>query len=229
MPERKRLLVVDDNRDMLAELVPLLQGEGYEVETATSGREALQKCESRFYDLMVLDVLMPSGIDGREVLRQLREKDNRILVIMLTEINDVGVRARTYNEGADDYIDKPYDIHDLLARIKRRLQSQYPKEKKEAQRLRSGNMVLDRIERKVWLNDKEVKITPRAFDMLAMLMQHAPAVVTHNELLNWKLEDDLTTHAVTQRILELRKVLGDDMIETSVGRGYRFCGRVQAE
>src|SRR5437879_353763 len=111
-----KLLVVDDEADLIAELKPLLERMGYEVVTAHDGEQALSKAEQANPDLIVLDVMMPK-LDGREVLRRLRQADNWIPVILLTRVGNTAERTLGLQEGADDYLNKPYDPLELVARI----------------------------------------------------------------------------------------------------------------
>ncbi len=228
---KHRILLVDDEPDILAELAPFLEREGYGVETAVNGRQALQLCASRQFDVMVLDVDMPE-VNGREVLRTLRRQNNWLPVILLTKLTNPSDRKRGYVDGADDYIDKPFDADELVIRIETRLRvRQQHNQPPIGRSFISGTLKLDRMARKVWLDGREVMLTPRAFDILAKLMEQAPKVVSHEGLLAWIGLYDVETNAVRQRIAELRKTLGTqrDLIETVVGAGYCFRGEVQTE
>src|SRR5574341_2417411 len=113
---RQKLLIVDDESDLLAELSPLLERAGFEVWKAIDGEQALASVQSRRPDLVVLDVLMPR-IDGREVLRQLRQSGNWTPVILLTCMGTPAERALSLQEGADDYLNKPFEPLELIARV----------------------------------------------------------------------------------------------------------------
>lgn len=229
MPKH-RILLVDDEPDILAELAPFLEREGYVVETVINGRQALQLCASRQFDVMVLDVDMPE-VNGREVLRTLRQQNNWLPIILLTKLTHPADRKRGYVDGADDYIDKPFDPDELAIRIETRLRIKQQSSPPPERRLISGTLVLDRMARKLWLDGREVTLTPRAFDILTKLMEKAPEVVSPDRLLEWIGLYDVETNAVRQRIAELRKALGakSDLIETVVGAGYCFRGEVQTE
>jgi DNA-binding response OmpR family regulator len=227
---KPRILLVDDEPDILAELAPFLEREGYEVETAVNGRQALELCAARQFDVMVLDVDMPE-VNGREVLRTLRQQDNWLPIILLTKLTHPADRKRGYVDGADDYIDKPFDPDELAIRIQTRLRVKQQSASSPERRLVSGALVLDRLARNVWLDGKEVLLTPRAFDILVKLMEKAPDEVPYKDL-DWNdFYAGVEPNAVRQRIAEVRKALGSqrDLIETVIGEGYRFRGEVQTE
>jgi DNA-binding response OmpR family regulator len=229
---KTRLLVIDDEPDLLAELKPLLERSGYEVATAIDGLDGLKKIETWQPDLLILDVMMPH-LDGRELLRRVRAAENWTPVILLTKVGGTTDRALSLQEGADDYINKPFDPFELLARIqavlRRTQQSVNP-----SHRLRCGPLLMDRTSRQAWLNDEAVMLTARAFGVLEYLMDHAGEVISREQLLDkvWGWSYAVESRAVDMRIAELRKVLDDDpteprFIETVIGQGYRFLGQVR--
>ncbi|MCB0122083.1 MAG: response regulator transcription factor, partial [Caldilineaceae bacterium] len=163
----KKLLIVDDEADLLAELQPMLTRAGYQVITATDGEAALALVAQEAPDLIILDVLMPK-LDGRATLRRLREGDNWVPVILLTQINTTLERVLSLQEGADDYLNKPFDPMELLARIQailRRVERDAPSTA-TAQLLTSGELRVDRQARSVSHRGQLVELTTRAFDLL---------------------------------------------------------------
>ncbi|MCB0076822.1 MAG: response regulator transcription factor [Anaerolineales bacterium] len=236
-PQPKTLLVVDDESDLLAELCPMLERAGYRVARAADGQEALGKVPTVQPDLIILDVLMPK-MDGRELLRRLRQADNWVPVILLTQVNTAMERVMSLQEGADDYLNKPFDPMELLARIQailRRAERSVPAIT-VAQQLRSGELQLDRQARRVSHRGKWVELTMRAFDLLVYLMQNSQEAIGRDRLLDevWGWSYAVSTRAVDIRIAEIRKALGDNAeqptyIETVTGYGYRFMRPVQAE
>jgi DNA-binding response OmpR family regulator len=154
---------------------------------------------------------------------------------MLTQVGDAAERAMALEEGADDYINKPFDIHELIARIKtvlRRIQVGQPP-LTAVQKLGSGDLVLDRASRRVFIRGKEVTLTPKAVMLLEYLMTHPDELITRERLLDavWGWDYPVGGRAVDTRIAELRKQLMDDpveprYIETVPGQGYRFIGEV---
>lgn len=225
------LLIVDDEPDLLAELKPLLERSGYAVVTAANGEQALSAVAQHTPDLIILDMLMPR-LDGRAVLRRLRQSDNWTPVLLLTQVNTTSERVLSLQEGADDYLNKPFDPLELLARIQAILRRAAPKtgvSLDQAPRLQSGSLQLNRQARTVALDGQPIELTSRAFDLLAFLMAHPQEPVSRDRLLDeiWGWAYAVSTRAVDMRVAELRKALQDDaanpqFIETVVGQGYRF-------
>lgn len=233
---RTRLLVVDDEADLLAELKPLLERAGFEVLSALNGEDALQRVEADAPDLIVLDLLMPR-LDGRDMLRQLRQAGNSTPVILLTKVNTSVERVLTLQEGADDYLNKPFDPLELVARVqailRRTRRGVLPLG--SYQRLRSGQLLLDRQLRQVFLDGALISLTTRAFSMLEFLMLNPLEIIPRERLLDevWGWSSALATRAVDIRIAELRRALENpqhlEYIETVFGQGYRFVAEVRGE
>ncbi len=232
---KKKLLVVDDESDLLAELKPLLERSGYEVFLASDGEQALDVVEKTRPDLIILDVLMPR-LDGREVLRRLRQADDWTPVILLTQVGSAAERVLSLQEGADDYLNKPFDAMELIARVqavlRRTQRGRLPLT--SFRRLVSGDLTLDRQTRQAALPGEALPLTARAVGVLEHLMLHAGEVITRERLLDevWGWSTSVESRAVDIRIAELRKALRDDSadpqyIETVVGQGYRFLGEVE--
>jgi DNA-binding response OmpR family regulator len=185
-------------------------------------------------DLIILDVLMPR-IDGRAVLRHLRKNNDWTSVILLTQVGESVERAMALEEGADDYLNKPFDPQELVARIRavlrRSKRGQPPLA--AAEHLTSGELSIDRIARRVYLGDNEVQLTPKAVSLLEYMMTHPDELMTRDRLLDavWGWDYPTGTRTVDTRIAELRRILNDDpseplYIETVPGQGYRFVGGV---
>jgi DNA-binding response OmpR family regulator len=181
--------------------------------------------------------MMPH-VDGREVLRRLRHADNWTPVILLTQVGTPVERALSLQEGADDYINKPFDPFELIARIqavlRRTHRGQLPIS--SFRWLVSGDLRLDRQTRQAWLGDESLGLTARALGVLEYLMLHPGEVVARERLLDevWGWSYAVESRAVDIRIAELRKALGDDpdaprFVETVVGQGYRFLGAVDGK
>ena len=184
-----------------------------------------------------MDVLMPV-MDGRQALRQLRNEENWIPVILLTQIGESTERAMALEEGADDYLNKPFDPHELVARIKavlrRAKQGQPPLS--SAWKLTSGILSIDRRANRVTLEGTPINLTPKAFALLEYLMTHPDEVISRERLLDavWGWDYPIGTRAVDTRIAELRAALGDNAsqpiyIETLPGVGYQFIHQIQAD
>jgi DNA-binding response OmpR family regulator len=229
------ILLVDDQPIITANLAPYLERSGFTVTVASDGEEALRVIEAAAPDLIVLDVLMPK-LDGREVLRRMRKNGNWTPVILLTQIGEPAERAGALDEGADDYLNKPFEPYELLARMRAVLRrSRSGKPLAVSQRLRSGPLELDRLTRRATLRGKEVVLTAKALSVLEYLMLHPNEVLSRERLLDavWGWDYPAATRAVDVRIAELRRALNDDsesprFVETLVGQGYSFVGRVEA-
>jgi DNA-binding response OmpR family regulator len=229
------VLLVDDDATIREHLAPELERSGLDVDQAADGAEALRLIERRTPDLVVLDVMMPV-MDGRETLRRIRDEHDWLPVILLTQVGESFERAAALDEGADDYLNKPFDPQELMARIRAvlRRSSRGSAPLSTAQTLRAGSLRLDRPARRTFLGDKEQQLTPRAFALLEFLMAHPGEVFERERLLQtvWGFDAIVTTRAVDHRVAEIRRVLGDDpaspeYIETVSGAGYRFLGQVE--
>lgn len=231
---KTKLLLVDDETDLLAELKPLLERSGYEVKTATDGFEGLEKLESWRPDLVILDVMMPN-LDGRAFLRKVRDIQNWTPIILLTKVGGTTDRALSLQEGADDYVNKPFDPFELLARIQAVLRrTQQHQVMARSHHLQCDDLRLDRVSRQAWLADEQIVLTSRAFGVLEYLMDHTGEIVSRSHLLDkvWGWTYAVESRAVDMRIAELRKALNEDLttprfIETVIGQGYRFLGEVK--
>ncbi|SSC23412.1 DNA-binding response regulator, OmpR family, contains REC and winged-helix (wHTH) domain, partial [Klenkia terrae] len=231
------ILLVDDETAITDNLAPFLVRAGFEVVVAGDGDAALARIADSAPSLVVLDVLMP-GRDGRSVLREVRQGGGTVPIILLTQIGESGERAMALEEGADDYLNKPFDPHELVARIRAVLRRGTPPAGRSltaAQRLRSGSLVLDRTSQRVFRDDAEVVLTPRATTLLAFLMSHPGETVSRERLLEevWGWSFHTSTRTVDTRVAELRRVVEVDsadpqLVVTVPGEGYRFVGTVEA-
>lgn len=234
-----RVLIADDEKGITDYLAPLLERAGYEVSIAYGGETALRKVHDLHPDLIVLDILMP-GMNGREVCRQLRSDGDWTPVIMLTCVNEMVDKVMSLEEGADDYLCKPFEPQELIARIKavlRRKQSTIAvKNLSEAERLKSCSIRLNRRLRRLEVNGEIVTVTNKALDLLEYLMLHPEQIFTREQLMNavWGWSQAVASRAVDVRIAELRHVLNDNRdepqyIETVIGVGYHFMAEVETE
>ena len=235
--ERPKLLIADDEADLVAELKPLMERSGYQVLSTGDGEHALEIIAREHPDIVILDVIMPR-LDGRDVLRSLRQSGDWTPVILLTKINTTAERVLSLQEGADDYINKPFDPLELVARVQAVLRrTRQGKPSPAASRyLRSGTLVLDRQLRQVTVEGKTASLTARAVGVLEFLMLNPYELISRDRLLDevWGWSYAIETRAVDIRIAEIRKALNEDaetprFIETVVGHGYRFLGDVRGE
>jgi DNA-binding response OmpR family regulator len=230
-----RILIVDDDPSLRASLAAFLSRSGFAVSSVPDGAAALATLETERPDLVLLDVLMP-GLDGRAALRQMRRDGNWTPTILLTQVGDAVERAMALEDGADDYLNKPFEASELVARIRAVLRRARPGTPPLAAAwvLRSGDLRLDRRARRVTLAGRELNLTPKALVLLEYLMTHPDELIHRERLLDavWGWEQAVATRAVDARIAELRRALRDEAgqptyIETVVGLGYRFVGPVE--
>jgi DNA-binding response OmpR family regulator len=236
MSKKAKVLLVDDETAITGNLAPFLERAGFTVAVAGNGEDALRKAASFHPELIIMDVLMPR-LDGREALRRLRASGSWIPVILLTQVGESHERAMALEEGADDYLNKPFDPHELVARIRAVLRRARPGQPplSAAERLVSSDLVLDRRARRAWLDSTELTLTPKAVTLLEYLMTHPDELVSRERLLDvvWGWDYPVGIRAVDTRVAELRRALGDEpssplYIETVPGQGYRFIGLVEA-
>jgi len=231
-----KLLVVDDEVVLLSALMPFLERSGFEVVSATDGEQALERVAKARPDLILLDIQLPR-VNGREVLRRLRQAGNWTPIIMLTQIQ--GEASPALTEGADDYVTKPYNKDELVARIqavlRRTQQGQPPLASFPC--LVSGDLILRHESRQVFLAKQAVTLNIRSIEVLKYLMLHFQEIISRARLLEevWGFSAEVSsTRVVDVRIAELRKTLGDDpdkprFIETVIGAGYRFIAHVEGQ
>lgn len=233
-PGRRRLLLVDDDEAITSVLAPFLQRAGFDVDVAADGAAGLQAFRASGADVVVLDVSMPV-LDGREVLRRLRQEGAWTPVVMLTQVGESGERAMALEEGADDYLNKPFDPVELIARVRAVLRRAHGGRPLSAERqvLVAGQLRIDRVAHRAFLADRELQLTPKAALLLEYLVSHPDELHTRHRLLEvlWGYEHPVGTRAVDNRVAELRRALSDDAanptyVETVAGRGYRFVAAV---
>lgn len=235
MESRSKILLVDDEEAIRANLGPFLERSGFSVGLASDGIEALEKVTEFGPEAIILDVMMPR-MDGRAVLRRLREAGNWTPIVLLTQVGEASERAMALEEGADDYLNKPFDPQELAARLRavlRRARAGRPP-LASAQKLVAGALLLDRVSRRVRVASVEALLTPKAVHLLEYLMTHPDELLSRDRLLDavWGWDYPAGTRTVDTRIAELRKALTDDpeaprYIETVPGAGYRFIAPVE--
>jgi two-component system, OmpR family, response regulator len=212
-----RILVVEDEPRLLQTLAKALREEGYAVDTADAGDDGLYKAESWDYDAVVLDIMLP-GLDGWQVLERLRQK-KKTPVLMLTARDTTRDRVRGLDHGADDYLVKPFDLPELLARLRALI-------RRAAGHARSsieiGNVLIDTGARTVTCGGERIPLTAREYAILEFLALHRGEVVTRSALYEHLFDesDDTLSNLMDVHIFNLRKKLGADLIATRRGQGY---------
>ncbi|HET9922582.1 MAG TPA: response regulator transcription factor [Methylomirabilota bacterium] len=221
-----RILIVDDEPEMLRGLEDNLRFEGYQTITAGDGKRGLAMALSEAPDLIVLDVMMP-GMSGWDLCRELRRRGLDTPVIMLTARGAEVDRVLGLELGADDYVTKPFSLRELMARIRAVLRRPGPRQKFEE--FAFGDVRVHLRARQAFKGGHEVRLTRKEFDLLRYLVEHPSEVITRDRLLDevWGYERFPTTRTVDTHILRLRQKFEDDperpvYILTSHGQGYRF-------
>ena len=203
------MLVVDDESSIVSAIAYALRREGYEVETANDGEEALVKVASFHPQVMILDVMMPR-LDGYGVCRRLEDRED-IGIILLTVKNDIVDKIVGLEMGADDYMTKPFEIRELLARVKalmRRVEkSSPPPDEQKNQAIVNGDLRIHVAHRTVTVKEEKLDLTPKEFDLLTILMSNPERVYTRDDLLDrvWGMEYAGGTRTVDIHIQRLRK------------------------
>ncbi len=221
-----RILVVEDEPDLAEAIATGLRREGYAVDVALEGESALDRCSYTPYDLVCLDLNLPD-VDGREVCRRLRtmEDAGSTRVLMLTARDALADRVGGLDDGADDYLVKPFEFPELLARIRAltRRGSARP-----GGVLSHGDLTLDQVRHRTSMGGRELALTAKEFALLRYFLTHPGEVLTAEHLLEhvWDEHADPFTNTVRVTISNLRRKLaeagGEDLIETVVGVGYRL-------
>ncbi len=229
----RRILVVEDDRD-IAHLVEMhLKDLGAEVTLAHHGNVALEQATKKSFDLIILDLMLP-GIDGLEICRRLRARTNYTPILMLTARSADVDRIVGLELGADDYLTKPFNIRELIARVKallRRVDALTAKQEEDvpASRLLYGELLIEVEKRKVTLRGQEVELTAKEFDLLLQFARNPGRVYTRAQLLDavWGYGHDGYEHTVNSHINRLRSKIEEDQsdpkwILTVWGVGYKF-------
>lgn len=220
-----RILIIDDEPDILAKLRQILEREQYTIDTAADGEEALDRIWGDPYDLILLDVMLPQ-IDGFKVLSEIRNARITTPVLMLTAKNDIDDKVNGLNLGADDYLTKPFSIAELLARIRaliRRLKTGNPK-------IEAGNISLDTVSREVLKDGQLLSLTTREFALLEFLLHNRGRAISRFTLAEHVWGDEFDPFSMSNfidvHISNLRKKLHtagqEQIIKTIRGFGYRI-------
>jgi two-component system, OmpR family, KDP operon response regulator KdpE len=220
-----RILVVDDEPAIRRFLHTSLSAQGYQVFEAEDGASALASLWRSPVDVLVLDLGMP-GMDGFEVIRQLREAGSTLPIVVLSVRADEAGKVKALDMGADDYVTKPFGMDELLARIRAGVRHRLQQEG-ERPIFKNGDLAVDLVRRVVTVREREVKLTPREYDLLRFLVAHAGKVLTHKSILQevWGTETDVQYLRIYIRTLR-QKIEADpeqpSLILTEQGVGYRL-------
>ena len=221
-----RILLVEDDAEVARFVKKGLVEAGHTVEHAPNGRDGLFLAASEQFDVLVLDRMLPGGVDGVRLVETLRGQGNRTPVLFLSALNAVDERVKGLKAGGDDYLTKPFAFAELLARVEalgRRPAAEVP-----TTRLKVADLELDLLSRTVTRGGKKIDVQPREFRLLEHLMRHAGQVVTRTMLLEgvWDYHFDPGTNVIDVHISRLRRKIDEEgeppLIHTVRGAGYRL-------
>ncbi len=212
-----RILIVEDEPDLLSSLAMAMRDEGYAVDTSEDGEEGLYKAQNWNYDAIVLDVMLPK-LEGWEVLRRLR-KEKTTPVLMLTARDGVKDKVKGLDTGADDYVVKPFDLPELTARLRSLIRRTA---NKASPVIEVGPVTVDTAARTVTLKGEAVVLTAREYTLLEYLALHRGEVVSRTDLYEhlFDEDDESMSNLLDVHVSNLRKKLGHDFITTRRGQGY---------
>lgn len=214
-------MLVEDDADLAFTVALSLRREGWRVDPFATGGAALDHIHAHGCELVLLDLNLPD-MDGLSVCRDLRSnpQTRSLPVIMLTARVDERDRLLGFDLGADDYVVKPFSVRELAARIRALLRRSSP----STERVNAGGLAIDREAFRVEVDGQPVRLTRKEFDLLSLLVESRPRVVSRETILQrvWQYDHDVETRTVDAHIKSLRKKIGDERIETVIGVGYRF-------
>ncbi len=215
-----RILIAEDEERIVSFLEKGLRASGYTTVAVGTGPDALALARDDTFDLLLLDLGLP-GMDGQSVLRAVRNRGERMPVIILTARDGVDDTVAGLEGGADDYMTKPFRFEELLARVQLRLRDGMVP---EATILEGGGVRLDLRGRRASVGDRIVELTAREFALTEVLLRHPGQVLSREQLLShvWGYDFDPGSNVVDVYIRYLRRKLGSDVIETVRGMGYRL-------
>jgi DNA-binding response OmpR family regulator len=216
------VLVVQDDARIASFIKRGLEADGFAVRTASDGADGLTLTESSDFDLIILDLLLPT-VTGEEFLTRLRETGSAVPVIVLTAKDAISDRVANLDAGADDYVTKPFSFAELLARVRARLRSS---NQTDSTTISHGRVTIDVLAREAEIDGRSVELTSREFTLLETLMHHPGQVLSQPQLIDqvWGYDHDTRSNVVEVYIGYLRRKLDPAVIETVRGAGYRFRG-----
>ncbi len=231
----KRVLIIEDDSDIVDLIELHLKDLDYSLDHAMDGREGLEKARTGNYLLIILDLMLPE-LDGLEVCKRLRSDRNNVPILMLTSKSEELDKVLGLELGADDYLTKPFSIHELLARIKALIRRAYeePAQVPDQEQLVFGTLLVDIKKRKVSLNGERIELTAKEFDLLRLFASNPGRTYSREQLLNqvWGYQFTGYDHTVNAHINRLRVKIDQSnqkFIQTVWGVGYRFIEQEELE
>jgi two-component system, OmpR family, phosphate regulon response regulator PhoB len=223
-----KILLVDDEVNLVEPMSYTLKQKGFETEVALNGQQALDMYDSSEPDLILLDWSMPD-LSGIDVLKRIRENQNFTPVIMVTGKSAKEDIVEGLEAGADDYITKPFNWEELLARVNSSIRRSQQPNASHPKRIRYGKVILDTKTHRAWVEDKELNLSPREYSILETFMQNPKRIYSRDELIEkvWGLDFDGDSKTVDVHICWLRQKIEEDpnkpkFIQTVRGFGYRL-------
>ncbi len=218
-----RILLIDDEQRVLRFVSRGLRAEGYVVDSADNGADGLRMSLTGGYDLIILDLLMP-GLDGSTVLRRVVRKLPAQQVMVVSCLTGTATKVGCFEDGAGDYLAKPFSLDELLARVRAHLR--VLARTRTATRLKAAHLELDMVSREADSGSGPVSLAEREFLLLCELMQHAGQTVSKERLLSsvWRYDFDSGSNVVDVYVGRLRAKLGPEVIRTVRGKGYQIDG-----
>lgn len=218
-----RILIVEDEVRIASFIAKGLRAEGHQTSIAADGRVGLDEALSGGYDLLILDIGVPT-MDGFELLDQLRSQGSRMPVIVLTARDSVTDTVSALEGGADDYMPKPFRFAELLARVRLRLRQAHAQPGAREDSLLAGGIALDLRTRRATIDGKEIDLSAREFTLAEIFMLNPGQVLSREQLLDhvWGMDFDPGSNVVDVYVGYLRRKFGVDAIATVRGMGYRF-------
>ena len=219
-----RVLIVEDDPAIVRFLQRGLAAHGHQAVTADNGHDGVIMAADESVDFVLLDIMLP-GIDGQEVLRRIRARRSNLPVLMLTARDEVRDKVSALDGGADDYLTKPFDLEELLARMRALVRRA---DQPEASRIELGDLKLDLRSHRVWRGEKSVELSSREFALLEYFVRHSGQVLSRQQILSavWDYAFDPGSNVVDVYVSYLRNKLDrrgePSLIATVRGAGYRF-------
>jgi len=214
-----KVLLIEDNDHLRRSVNALLSEYGYDVMSVANGSEGVERALQWSFDIIILDIMMPV-MDGWEAMKKIRET-KETPIIMLTARDSVEEKIKALDLGADDYINKPFDIAELIARIKSVTRRTAPNNDRI---IEAGGLIIDTLSRSVTMNNEVIDLTSKEFSIIEMFAFNQGKVITREKIydIHFSDEDEKTSNILDVYIYKLRKKLGKDTIKTKRGYGYLF-------
>ncbi|WP_369717238.1 response regulator transcription factor [Leptotrichia alba] len=217
-----KILLAEDETDLNNVVTRYLKKNGYSVDSVLDGEEALDYLEYGEYDLVILDIMMPK-VNGFEVIKKLRDKGNHTPILMLTARDNADDKVKGLDLGADDYIVKPFDFNELMARIRAAVRRKYGN---SSNKLVIGNLILNTSEKSVTRDGKRIKLTGKEYEVLEYLMQSKNRILSREQIKEhvWDFDYEGDSNIIDVLIKNIRKKIdvedGKQIIYTKRGLGY---------